>query len=679
MTRPRSDATARVRELRERIEHHNYRYHVLDDPEISDAEFDRLFRELQALEEAHPELRSEDSPTQRVGAQPVSGFREVKHLLPMLSLENAFSAEELADFDRRARERVGTEDAIEYSAETKLDGTAVSLLYRDGRLERGATRGDGTTGEDVTHNIRTIPSVPLRFLGHGWPALVEVRGEVYMPKAGFARLNERLEKEGGRPFVNPRNAAAGTLRQLDPRLTAERPLEFYAYGVGHHEGDGIPPRHSEVLQALRSWGVRTSPLTRVVAGLDGCIAYYAEVGASRGSLRYEIDGVVFKVDHFDLQRRLGFVARAPRWAIAYKFPAEEAMTVLRQVEFQVGRTGALTPVARLDPVFVGGVTVSNATLHNMDEIERKDVRPGDTVVVRRAGDVIPEIVKVVPERRPPGTRRVKLPKLCPICGSDVVKAEGEVVARCSGGLYCPAQRKESLRHFASRRALDIEGLGTKLVDQLVEEGVAGRPVRTPADLYSLTAADLVGMQRMGDKSATKLVQALEKSKRTTLPRFLYALGIRDVGEVTAAALARHFGDLSPIMAASEESLQEIPDIGPAVAAHVYAFFQQPENREVISQLRKAGVHWPKEQIARRETPLAGKTFVLTGSLNALTRDEAKDRIASLGGKVSSGVSAKTTYVVAGVEPGSKLDKAMKLGVPILDEDEFVNMLGGNGE
>ncbi|MEJ2514509.1 MAG: NAD-dependent DNA ligase LigA [Gammaproteobacteria bacterium] len=665
---------ARAKQLREQIEYHNYRYYVLDDPEIPDAEFDRLFRELQQLEKAHPDIVTEDSPTQRVGGQPVDRFREVRHAVPMLSLENAFSEEEMAEFDRRVRERLDVE-TVDYTGETKLDGVSISLLYEHGRLIRGATRGDGTTGEDVTHNVRTVDTIPLRLRGKGFPRLLEVRGEVFMPREGFAELNRKLEAAGSKTFVNPRNAAAGSLRQLDPRLAAERPLAFFGFGIGQVEGESLPERHSEILTALQEWGIRVSPRTRVVRGLDGCRTFYDGLAAERADLPYEIDGVVFKVDRKDQQRQLGFVSRAPRWAIAWKFPAEEAATVLRDVEFQVGRTGALTPVARLEPVFVGGVTVSNATLHNMDEIERKDVRPGDTVIVRRAGDVIPEVVRAVPEKRKRGARRVKLPESCPVCGSEVVRAEGEVVARCSGGLFCPAQRKESLRHFASRRAMDIDGLGTKLIDQLVEQGAGGKRVKNPADLYELTADDLVQLERVGAKSAENLVNALVQSKETTLARFLYALGIREVGEVTAAALAEHFGELERLEDADEEELQSVPDVGPVVARHVHAFFRQTHNREIIQRLLAAGVTWPRPTSGERSgKALAGKTFVLTGALEAFTRDEARERIEALGGKVTGSVSRKTDFVVVGSEAGSKLEKAQALGIQTLDEPAFRELI-----
>lgn len=664
-------AQARAIELRKLIDHHNYLYYALDSPEISDAEFDRLMNELKAIEAEYPDLITPDSPTQRVGSKPVSGLAEVVHAVPMLSLENAFTDEDVIAFDRRIRERLGTTETIEYAAEPKLDGLAVSFRYEDGRLVQAATRGDGTRGEDVTHNVRTIKAVPLR-LRDGAPELLEVRGEIFMPVAGFKEMNRRALEKGERTYVNPRNAAAGIVRQHDPRLTEGRPLDVYFYGLGEVRGWQLPATHSEVLQQLRLWGLKISPLLKVVRGAEGVLEYYREMAAKREQLPYEIDGVVYKVNRLAWQRDLGFVARAPRWAIAHKFPAHEENTIVRDVEFQVGRTGALTPVARLEPVFVGGVTVSNATLHNMDEVQRKDVRIGDTVVIRRAGDVIPEIVKVILERRPPDARIVTLPSKCPVCGSDVEREEGEAIARCTGGLYCPAQLKESIRHFASRRALDIEGLGEKLIDQLVDMGL----VRTPADLYKLELATLADLDRMGEKSAQKLLDAIEKSKRTTLARFLYALGIRDVGEATATALANHFGKLDALIGASEEAIQEVQDVGPVVAAHIHHFFQQPHNREVIDELRRLGVAW-KEQEPRTkaEGPLSGKSFVITGTLDSMSRDQATDRIVALGGKVSGSVSKKTSYVVVGAEPGSKLKKAQELGVEILDEAAFLKLLG----
>jgi DNA ligase (NAD+) len=663
-------AARRAAALREQINYHNYRYYVLDNPEIPDADFDKQFRELKQLEREHPALITVDSPTQRVGAAPLAEFGEVKHVVPMLSLDNAFSEEEVRAFDRRVREGLKLE-TVNYAAEPKLDGLAISLLYEDGVLVRGATRGDGYTGEDVTQNVRTIPSVPLRLIGKGYPQRLEVRGEVFMPKRGFRDLNKRQEAQGEKIFANPRNAAAGSIRQLDPRITATRPLELCCYGVGEVEEGSMPNRHSAILEQLQAWGLRVSQERGLVQGVEGCLGYYAEMAAKRGALAYEIDGVVYKVDNLAEQKQLGFVARAPRWAVAHKFPAEEVMTKVLDIDVQVGRTGALTPVARLEPVVVGGVTVSNATLHNEDEVHRKDVRVGDTVIIRRAGDVIPEVVSVVPERRPAETRIFHLPKHCPVCGSEVVRAEGEAAARCSAGLYCPAQRRQAIRHFASRRALDIEGLGDKLVEHMVEQGL----VENVADLYRLTPGQVAELERMGEKSAENLLNALRRSKTTTLARFLYALGIREVGEATAQALARHFGDLDAIAAASEETLMEVPDIGPVVAQQIAAFFRERHNREVIEKLRAAGVHWPVMARRSAASPLSGKTFVLTGTLDALTRDEAKDRLQSLGAKVAGSVSAKTDYVVAGVEPGSKLDKARALNVPILNERQFLELIG----
>ncbi len=667
-----ASARQRVERLRSQIEHHNYRYHVLDDPEIPDAEFDRLLVELRALEREHPELITPESPTQRVGGAPVAGFAEVRHRTPMLSLDNAFSREEVEAFDRRVRERLETDREIEYSCEPKLDGLAVSLTYRNGTLELGATRGDGTVGEDVTHNIRTIQSVPLRLTGRGWPGLLEARGEVFMSLAGFREMNRRAAEKGEKVFVNPRNAAAGSLRQLDPRLAASRPLEIFFYGVGSAEGRSLPDRHSRILAALRDWGLRTSPELRVVKGVEGLLDYYGQMERRRSKLPYQIDGVVYKVDSLAEQRELGFVARAPRWAIAHKFPAEEEMTRVKAVEWQVGRTGALTPVARLEPVFVGGATVSNATLHNIDELQRKDVRVGDMVILRRAGDVIPEVVRVMLDKRPAKTSVVRLPTTCPVCGSSVEREEGEAIARCTGALVCPAQLKESLRHFASRRALDIEGLGAKLVDQLVDAGLVG----DAADLYRLTARQLAALERMGEKSAANIIAALEHSKETTLARFLFALGIRDVGESTAEALARQFRTLDALRAATTAEIEQVPDIGPITAGHVHAFLAEKRNARVIDNLIRLGLRWPEaRRPAARSDALGGKTFVLTGALSRMSRDDAGDRIRERGGKVSGSVSKKTDYVVVGAEPGSKLRKATELGVTILDEDEFLRMIG----
>lgn len=672
-----SDVVEKVESLREQIRHHNYVYHVLDAPEIPDVEYDRLVRELQALEAEHPELVTPDSPTQRVGANPIEAFGTIEHRLPMLSLDNAFSEEELRDFHRRVVERLELEDGGEhllYAAEPKLDGAAVSLLYVNGTLQQGATRGDGTRGEDITHNVRTIDAVPLRLIGSDYPQTLEVRGEVFMPKAGFEAYNQKARETGEKTFVNPRNAAAGSLRQLDPRLTAERPLDIYVYSVGVVDGRELPDNHSEVLDQLQQWGLKTCPERDVVTGIDGCLAYYEEIGARRESLSYEIDGVVYKVNSRAEQRELGFVSRAPRWAIAHKFPAQEELTVLKGVEFQVGRTGALTPVARLEPVFVGGVTVSNATLHNMDEVNRKDVRIGDTVIVRRAGDVIPEVVSVIKDRRPKGTRKVKLPAKCPVCDSSVVREEGEAVARCTGGLYCSAQRVEALKHFVSRRAMDIDGLGAKLIEQLVSVD----RIKTPAGIFELEKDELASLERMGEKSAQNLIDAIEQSKDTTLARFLYSLGIREVGEATAASLAAHFGGLDAIMAAAEEDLLSVADVGPVVASRIRAFFDEAHNREVISRLKDAGVHWEEStpRAAPKDGPLAGKTFVLTGTLAGMTRDEAKDRIQALGGKVTGSVSKKTNYVIFGEKAGSKLSKAQQLEVETLDETQFEALLEG---
>ena len=661
---------ARARKLREIIEYHNYRYYVLDDPEIPDIEYDHLLRELQDLEARYPDLITANSPTQRVGARPLEKFAEVRHELPMLSLENAFSEAELRAFDRRVCDRLNIQQA-EYVAEPKLDGLAVSLLYEQGELVRAATRGDGTTGEDITQNARTINSIPLRLVGKGWPKKLEVRGEVFMPRAGFEQLNARAREKGEKTFANPRNAAAGSLRQLDPKVTATRPLEIYCYAVGVSSGT-LPSKHYTMLQKLKSWGLRVSPQVEQATGVEACLHYYREIERQRSTLPYDIDGVVYKINRLDQQQVLGFVARAPRWAIAHKFPAEEALTVLTDVEFQIGRTGALTPVARLKPVDVGGVTVSNATLHNMDEVERKDIRIGDTVVVRRAGDVIPEVVSVVFAKRPESARKIKMPGHCPVCGSLVLRLEGEATARCTGGLYCSAQRKQAIKHFVSRRAMDIEGLGEKRVDQLVDNGL----VEHVDDIYKLGLEKLAELDGMAEKSASNLLQALEKSKTTTLERFVYALGIREVGEATARSLAMHFGSLQAILEANEEALLEVPDIGPIVAAHIQAFFQEPHNREIIYNLQKAGVHWEESFPDREQVlPLQGQTFVLTGALKGIKRQEAKARLQALGAKVSSSVSRKTTAIIAGEKAGGKLARAESLGIDILDESALMRLIG----
>lgn len=661
----------RMAQLRELLDRYNFRYHALDDPEVPDAQYDRLMRELRTLEEQHPALLTADSPTQRVGAAPVASFGPVRHSVPMLSLDNAFSEAEVRDFDRRVRERRDADvpdGPIRYSAEPKLDGLAVSASYTEGVYVQGATRGDGATGEDVTHNLKTIASLPLRLRGAGVPRRLEVRGEVFMPLAGFERFNRDAAARGEKPYVNARNAAAGSLRQLDARMTAARPLDLFVYGLGHLEGAQVPQSHGELLQLLRSWGFKICPQARLVEGVEGCLEYFRDIGAARTGLPYQIDGVVYKVDDLELQRRLGFVSRAPRWAIAHKFPAEEALTAVRAIEFQVGRTGALTPVARLEPVFVGGVTVSNATLHNMEEMARKDVRPGDTVVIRRAGDVIPEVVRVLTERRLAGALLVTLPVTCPVCGSAVVREQDQAVARCSGGRACAAQRREEIQHFASRRALDIVGLGEKLIDQLV----AHDWVRTPADLFDLRAPQLATLDRFGEKSADKLAAAIVAAKRTTLPRFLYGLGIRDVGEATALALARQFVDLAPLRNASATEIERVPDVGPVVAAHVAAYFADSDNAAMIDRLLASGVTWPPP-VEQTGGILAGKIFVLTGTLETLTRNSAEAMIVERGGKVAGAVSKKTHYVVAGADAGSKLEKARRLGVTVLGEAEFMEL------
>ncbi len=748
---PAEDPSSRAEALRQLIDYHDYRYYVLDDPEIPDTEYDRLFRELQALEAAHPDLITPESPTQRVGGRPLEAFAAVAHRVPMLSLKNAMDEDEMRAFDQSIRRELSRE-WVRYVAEPKLDGLAISLTYEDGVLSLAATRGDGHFGEDVTAQVRTIKAVPLHLRGKGWPGLLELRGEVFLPKSGFEAINEQARREGGKVFANPRNAAAGSLRQLDPRITAQRPLTLYCYGFGAVERGSLAPTQSASLERLRNWGLPVSPQMQVLEGIEACIAYYAAMGDQRAGLDYDIDGVVFKVDALVDQERLGFVARAPRWAVAYKFPAMEELTIVEAVEFNVGRTGAVTPVARLKPVQVGGVSVANATLHNIDEVWRKDIRPGDTVVVRRAGDVIPEIVRVLLESRPSGTTPVALPATCPVCGSAVIKPEGEAVARCVGGLYCPAQRKRAILHFASRRAMDIEGLGQELVDQLVDRDL----VRDPADLYALRHQDLASLELMGDKSAKNLLAALERSRFTTLARFIFALGIREVGEATALALANHFGDLEPLMAVSLADLVSqhgVPGLGPAkaqvvagflarypeaapgageglvdwlvrqslpgitprmaeaivarfptlealrragvddlenrkqvrvagigdkVADQIVRFFAQSHNQEVIRKLLAAGIRWPGSgrssgTEALRGQTLLGRTFVITGTLSR-PRDEFKDRLLGLGAKVSGSISAKTDFLLAGEAAGSKLDKALSLGVRIISETELEALL-----
>ncbi len=659
--------------LREELRLHNHRYYVLDDPTVVDAEYDRLLCRLRELESTHPDLLDPDSPTQRVGGAALAAFFAVRHELPMLSLDNVFSEDEFRGFDRRVRERLGEQSDITYCCEPKLDGVALSLLYEDGALVRGATRGDGASGEDITANVRTIASIPLRLLGAGWPRRLEVRGEVYMPRAGFEAFNRRALETEGKTFVNPRNAAAGSLRQLDSRITAQRPLEFCAYGAGVSSA-ALPGRQSQLLAQLRDWGLRCSPEVKVASGVAACLEYYAQLLARRAGLPLDIDGIVFKVDSIALQERLGTVARAPRWAVAHKFPAEEEMTRVEDVEFQVGRTGAITPVARLAPVFVGGVTVSNATLHNMDEIARLGLMRGDTVIVRRAGDVIPQVARVVMERRPMDATPVILPDHCPACGSPVERVEGEAVARCSGTLVCPAQQREALRHFASRRAMDIDGLGERIIAQLLAAGL----VRDVADLYTLQPDALAALDRLGQKSAVNLVTAIARSRETTLERFLYALGMREVGEATARSLACHFGTLEPLLAADATRLQQVPDVGPVVAGHLAAFFVDQRNRELVARLVASGVHWPAVEKPAGGGPLDGVSVALTGTLESMTRDQAGERLAALGARVSGSVSAKTGLLVAGPGAGSKLSKAQALGIDVWDEARLLAFLREHG-
>ena len=664
----------KLTELRTTLRHHEYLYHVMDTPEIPDAEYDRLMRELRELEAQYPELITPDSPTQRVGAAPLASFSQIRHEVPMLSLDNVFDEESFLAFNKRVQDRLKNTDNLTYCCELKLDGLAVSILYENGLLVQAATRGDGTTGEDITSNVRTIRAIPLKLRGDNIPQRLEVRGEVFLPQAGFEKINEEARRTGGKVFANPRNAAAGSLRQLDPRITAKRPLTFFCYGVGVLEGGELPRSHSARLQQFKFWGLPVSERVKLCHSPEEVLTYYRKVEEDRPNLGFDIDGVVIKVDSLDLQEQLGFVARAPRWAVAFKFPAQEQMTFVRDVEFQVGRTGAITPVARLEPVQVAGVLVSNATLHNADEIERLGLRIGDKVVIRRAGDVIPQVVNVVLSERPEETREIVFPTHCPVCHSDVERVEGEVVTRCTGGLICGAQRKEALKHFVSRRALDVDGMGDKIIDQLVEKEY----VHTPADLFQLTPGKLTGLDRMGPKSAQNVVDALEKSKETTFARFLYALGIREVGEATAAGLAAHFGTIEALEQASIDDLQKVPDVGIVVATHVRNFFAEESNREVIAQLRKEGVRWPAPVVVNAEeidSPFAGKTVVLTGSLSQLSRDEAKAQLVALGAKVAGSVSKKTDLVIAGEAAGSKLAKAQELGIAVIDEDEMLRLLG----
>jgi DNA ligase (NAD+) len=681
---------ARAAELRTQLHHHAHRYYTLDDPEIPDAEYDRLFRELQAIETAHPELLTPDSPTQRVGGRVLDGFTPVRHRVPMLSINTETDTEPSGarNFDTRVRRALGLAEAdapVEYVAELKFDGLAMSLRYEDGVLVQAATRGDGEVGEDVTTNVRTIQQVPLRLPADA-PPVLEVRGEVYMRRDQFEALNDKQRAKiaagakGEKTFVNPRNAAAGAVRQLDSGIAAQRPLSFFAYGLGEitPPGEGGPDfaTHFEMLMQLKAWGFPVAAQTALATGADELVAFHQRIGASRDQLPYDIDGVVYKVNALALQKQLGFVTREPRWAVAHKYPAQEQLTTVLAIDVQVGRTGKLTPVAKLAPVFVGGVTVTNATLHNEDEARRKDVRVGDTVIVRRAGDVIPEVVSVLVEKRSGDPEPFTMPRTCPVCGSAAVREEGEVDFRCSGGLFCGAQRKQAILHFAQRRAVEIEGLGDKLVEQLVDAGV----VKTLPDLYRLGFTALAGLERMAEKSAQNIVDALEKSKRTTLPRFLFGLGIRHVGEATAKELARHFGQLDAIMDASVEALSEVNDVGPVVAQSIRTFFEQPHNREVVEQLRACGLSWEEgEPAARAPQPLAGKTFVLTGTFPTLSRDQAKDLLEAAGAKVAGSVSKKTDYVVAGAEAGSKLEKAQALGVAVIDEAGMLAMLAPDAQ
>ena len=671
MSQPAPTLLEEISQLRADLDDANYRYYVLDEPTLTDADYDRKLQRLQQLEGEHPELISPDSPTQRVGAAPAEGFPEVAHAIPMLSLDNAFSRDDIVAFAERVAERLECQsEEIEFSCEPKLDGAAVSLVYEQGVLVSGATRGDGRTGEGITSNLRTLRSVPLKLMGKNVPELVEVRGEVIMRHSGFEALNERAREEGSKVFANPRNAAAGSLRQLDPRITATRPLEFHAYQAARLEPDLGDATHSALMARLSTLGFRTSAELTTMYGPDAVADYCEQLGAKRDQLGYDIDGVVIKVNDLRHQRELGFVARAPRWAVAFKFPAQEEVTTLNDVEFQVGRTGAITPVARLAPVTVAGVTVSNATLHNADEITRLGVMIGDTVAIRRAGDVIPQVVRVDEEKRPADARVITFPDHCPVCGSDIERLEGEAVARCSGGLYCAAQRKEALKHFASRKALDIDGLGEKLIEQLVDQ----EWVKTPADLFHLSVEQLKSLPRMGEKSATNLVNALEKAKQTTLARFIYALGIREVGEATAANVANHFGTLQALQDADQAALEAVNDVGPIVAKHIHTFFRQPHNLETLQALIEAGITWQESEVTQGPTPLEGQTWVLTGAMESMTRDEGKARLQALGAKVAGSVSKKTTCLVAGEAAGSKLTKAEQLGVEVIDEATFIERL-----
>ena len=678
MTKPVDKAPEKeIEELRKQLRFHSHRYYVLDDPHIPDAEYDRMYRRLLELEEQYPELVTHDSPTQRVGSKPLAAFEQIQHQMPMLSLDNVFSEEELQAFVQRIKDRLNkkeenNEGDIEFAAEPKLDGLAISLRYEQGELIYAATRGDGSTGENVTQNIRTLQSIPLRLLGDDYPDVLEVRGEVFMPKAGFDKLNADARKNGEKEFANPRNAAAGSLRQLDPAITAKRPLSFYSYAVGVVEGGQLASTHYDILKQLKNFGLPVCDELKKVSGVSACLAYYEDILKRRDALPYDIDGIVYKVNSLALQARLGFVARAPRWAVAHKFPAQEEVTMIKDVDFQVGRTGAITPVARLEPVFVGGVTVSNATLHNMDEIRRKDIRVGDKVIVRRAGDVIPEVVRVVPGSRKKSLPEIQMLSACPVCGSKVEQLEGEAVARCSGGLYCQAQRAEAIKHFASRKAMDIDGLGDKLIEQLVQADM----IHTAADLYSLNVEELASMERMAEKSAGNIISALEASKHPALSRFIYALGIREVGESTAMNLANEFLTLDAVKGADFDKLVEVQDIGPVVAQHIVNFFQQPHNLEVITKLLDAGieVETVKRDSSNESAAFSGKTIVITGTLPSMSRDEAKEKLLKAGAKVTGSVSAKTDYLLAGDKAGSKMAKAEKLGVKVIDEATMLEML-----
>ena len=665
-----------INHLRTQLNHHEYQYHVMDDPQIPDVEYDRLMQQLIQLENENPSLVTRDSPTQRVGAQPLKSFNSVDHVLPMLSLDSVFTEEDFIAFYQRVKERLDTAREVSFCCELKLDGVAVNLLYVNGWLEKAATRGNGITGEDITTNVRTLKSVPLRLFTANPPEKIEIRGEIIMRQKEFEHLNETARKNGTKSFANPRNAAAGSLRQLDSSITHDRKLFLFCYGVGSVEGGSLPNSHFERLQLLKEWRLPVNQYVKVEKSCDGVIEYYREIEKIRPELGFDIDGVVIKIDDISLQNSLGFVARAPRWATAFKFPAQEQITLVKDVEFQVGRTGAITPVARLEPVLVAGVMVSNATLHNADEIERLGLRIGDTVIVRRAGDVIPQVVGVVMDERPENAREVVFPTHCPVCNSDVERVEGEAVARCTGGLICGAQRKEALKHFVSRRALDVDGMGDKIIDQLVEKEY----VKNPADLFRLTAGKLTGLDRMGPKSAQNVVNALEKAKETTLARFLYALGIREVGEATAANLAAHYGSVEALKAADIDSLKTVPDVGDVVAKHVVNFLSEEHNQQVIDELLspEINIHWPEVQVIVPEeidSPFSGKTVVLTGSLSVLSRDEAKDRLTALGAKVSGSVSKKTDLVISGEAAGSKLTKAQELGIAVIDEAEMIRLLG----